>query len=206
MNKNNESFTKVPNDFIDIFIKINISPNESKIVWVVIRKTLGWHKNEDKISFSQFQKMTNMDRRHVYKNLKRLEKRNILIIGRNKNKINSYQLNKNISNWELESSANLGTGAILSTNTVHKQALKIVPNYALTIEKKENIINKDNMLFITTEEKKDNISKEQNYYTLSAKGCAEGKNFSCENYEFKNPKLPFCNGCFYAEFWQDHKK
>ena len=55
--KNAGRFTTFENDIID-FIMPLCKPNTWKIVCATIRKTTGWHKEEDWISVSQFMKIT----------------------------------------------------------------------------------------------------------------------------------------------------
>ena len=55
--KNAGRFTTFENDIIDYIMPL-CKPNTWKIVCATIRKTTGWHKEEDWISVTQFMKMT----------------------------------------------------------------------------------------------------------------------------------------------------
>ena len=73
------NFTQVPNGILEALAKTHLSPNESKIVFLVIRKTYGWHKSEDWIALSQFEKHTGITRSNVCRYIKALIGRNILV-------------------------------------------------------------------------------------------------------------------------------
>ena len=53
---------QVPNAFIDEML-CKISGNACKIYLLIVRKTRGWHKEADKISYSQIQKYTGINHR-----------------------------------------------------------------------------------------------------------------------------------------------
>jgi phage replication O-like protein O len=64
-NNSSETFTKVPNAFLDNHLnKITHLP-ELKITLAIIRKTIGYGKRSDIISYSQFEEMTGMTRPSV---------------------------------------------------------------------------------------------------------------------------------------------
>ena len=45
--------------------KINLRPYEWRTLWVLWRKTWGWHKKEDKISITQFQELTELHTQQI---------------------------------------------------------------------------------------------------------------------------------------------
>lgn len=71
-------FTPIANELVCQFAKTYMSSRESQIVWAIIRKTYGYQKKTDKISFSQLELLTGIDRRHIAPALKRLIERRIL--------------------------------------------------------------------------------------------------------------------------------
>lgn len=90
---------KIASEIGEALARINLSAYESRILWVIWRKTYGWHKKEDRISFTQFEKATGMKRRHVQRTLTELIKRNIVTrIGYSK--IISYQFQKDYLKWK----------------------------------------------------------------------------------------------------------
>ena len=73
------NFTQVPNEILEALARTSLSPNESKIIFLVIRKTYGWHKRTDWIALSQIAKGTGIAKSNVCRTLKSLVSRNIII-------------------------------------------------------------------------------------------------------------------------------
>lgn len=59
MNKLKPNFTGIPNAILETMSRF--SGAETKVLMVICRKTYGWKKDTDKISASQFVKMTGLD-------------------------------------------------------------------------------------------------------------------------------------------------
>jgi phage replication O-like protein O len=72
-------YTQIAHEILEAFAKINLSPYESRLAWFVIRKTYGWHKKTDWIALSQIVEGTGIDKRNVWRTIKSLERRNIII-------------------------------------------------------------------------------------------------------------------------------
>ena len=90
----NFSFTKFPNRIIDQLLP-ELNGSEWLILSVIIRKTIGFHKNWDLISLSQFEKETGMTRNAVKSTLDGLIEKQIIkkISSRNSFK---YRLKRSI--------------------------------------------------------------------------------------------------------------
>jgi len=107
--------TEIPNELVDALAKAPLSRYESQMLWAILRKTYGWHKESDTISFTQFEQLTGMDRRHVGRTLNKLCARNI-ITRHATGYINEYGLQTDYTLWiNKDGSANLGTGAETGT-------------------------------------------------------------------------------------------
>jgi phage replication O-like protein O len=92
----------IANNIGDVLAQTYFSPAESKILWAILRKTYGWHKKLDKISYSQFEELTGLHSRHIGPAIKRLVKRNIIICSNSgERKISEYGLQKDYDKWEL---------------------------------------------------------------------------------------------------------
>jgi hypothetical protein len=63
---------QVPNAIVDELL-ISMSPTAVKCYLLIVRKTLGWGKDEDKISLSQFEKFTGAKKSAVGNAVKWLE-------------------------------------------------------------------------------------------------------------------------------------
>lgn len=92
-----EQFTMIPNKALEHLAKVKLSPNESRTVMALNRKTYGFQKDEDRISISQFQDMTRLERKRQIEALKSLVKKRIIL--KETGSINSYALNENYAEW-----------------------------------------------------------------------------------------------------------
>jgi hypothetical protein len=72
---------------------------------VILGKTYGWHKRQDKISVSQFEQETGIDRRHTVRTIKELESMNIITVQRDSTKTAIYSFQKNFDEWLLPNKA-----------------------------------------------------------------------------------------------------
>ena len=79
--KDTEKFTKVPNEVLEKVMISGLTRRELLIVLAVIRKTCGWHKELDKLSYSQVSKMTGIDRRTVRRIMLRLGRAGVFLCG-----------------------------------------------------------------------------------------------------------------------------
>jgi phage replication O-like protein O len=68
----------------------------------IIRKTYGWNKKQDRISYSQMASMTGLKRENVIRAMKKLVHMQI-VIKNDSSRTNSYMLNKNYMQWDKSS-------------------------------------------------------------------------------------------------------
>lgn len=94
-------YVKIANEILDALAKINVVLNSTEwvVILCVIRKTYGWSKKNDKISISQFQKMTGRSRRMLFYAIKSLEQKRILIVNRSHFHPNDIVFNKDYEQW-----------------------------------------------------------------------------------------------------------
>lgn len=69
--------TQTPNDILDNHIK-ELSGSEFKVIMVILRKTLGWHKWADYISISQIMEATGLSNRQSINCVNSLEKKGFI--------------------------------------------------------------------------------------------------------------------------------
>lgn len=87
-------YTRIANEILDKLCLVRINGSEYRVCLFLIRKTYGFNKSQDRISISQFQKGTNMDRRLAIRTTKELIRKKILV------KTGSiYKFNKNWEEW-----------------------------------------------------------------------------------------------------------
>ncbi len=72
-------FTKVPDVILDSWMA-RLSGAELKIILTIIRQTIGWNKDIDRISHSQFIKKTGLSQRAITQAIQSLEKQNLIHI------------------------------------------------------------------------------------------------------------------------------
>lgn len=93
-----DGHTKIANELIDNFARINLSKYEWRIIWALLRKTYGWNKKTDFISLSQFQNITSISSQHVVRTLSQLLAKN-MITKKNGSKVMEYGLQKDYTKW-----------------------------------------------------------------------------------------------------------
>jgi phage replication O-like protein O len=93
-------YCSVANDIITALARQVISPDEWRVLMVVIRKTYGWNKKSDMIALSQFADATGMKRQHVCRALKKLIARNIVTCVGNAY-CNEYSVQKDYDRWQV---------------------------------------------------------------------------------------------------------
>jgi len=70
-----------------------------RLLWVILRKTYGWHKKEDYIALSQFQYFTGLNTKHINRELLMLEERKIITVKHTSGKTSLYQFQKDYELW-----------------------------------------------------------------------------------------------------------
>jgi len=85
------NFTQVPNEFIDIDLA-TITGAEAKTYLAICRKTIGWHKDTDSISYSQIMQMTGLGKEAVSKSIKALEDKRLIVVDRFEKRTSRYTL------------------------------------------------------------------------------------------------------------------
>lgn len=92
-------YTKISNEIIEALAKTKLNGEALRILFVIIRKTYGYNKKEDKISLSQFMLTTSLMKSAVCRGLKRLINMNIIIKIDNED-IQIYRFNKDFDSWK----------------------------------------------------------------------------------------------------------
>jgi phage replication O-like protein O len=90
---------RLSNELAEAFARLQLSGNQWRIFWVIVRQTYGWQRKSAQISVTRFQQMTELDRRHVARAIKALVSRKIVAkIGNSF--VATYGLNKDYSQWK----------------------------------------------------------------------------------------------------------
>jgi phage replication O-like protein O len=88
------SYTETPNVFLDYWMPV-LGNGEFRVLCFITRKTLGWHKEQDRISLSQLATGTGLTRRSIQVAIPKLIKRGLLskkVEGKNGTQITNYKL------------------------------------------------------------------------------------------------------------------
>jgi len=91
--------TDIANEIVDAMCKVNLSAYESRVIWFILRKTYGFHKVVDRISYSQFEQGTGLKRWHIARTIERLESRNIITKAGDGHDI-TYSFQKDYELWK----------------------------------------------------------------------------------------------------------
>lgn len=116
----------IANELAEAMYQLQLSGNQWRLLWVILRQTYGWNKKIDKISISFFQKKTRLKRRHISRLLKDMVKRKI-ITKKDNDFIVSYGFQKNYEFWQLSPKiASLKIPSPKKTATITKNSTKTI--------------------------------------------------------------------------------
>lgn len=101
-------FVPIASEIMDALCRTKISGTQRQCLDFIIRKTYGFHKKEDDISYAQFEKATGLPIRSIRRNLKCLEERNIIGMRKNAQRCaqkcahvsSTYWFNKKYDQWD----------------------------------------------------------------------------------------------------------
>ena len=88
-------YTQFPNVIIDEYLK-DLSLAELKVMTVIVRKTLGWHKEIERLSSGQIQKLTGLSKNAVKEGIRTLRDKGLILVertGRGKGIKTYFELN-----------------------------------------------------------------------------------------------------------------
>ena len=91
-------YTKVPHDILEALIFAKLTGAQYQLILAIIRRTLGFRKEEAEISLSYFGELTGLSRQGIKKAKRGLETENIISASRHKGKKTIYAL-KNPLEW-----------------------------------------------------------------------------------------------------------
>jgi len=147
----------IANEIGEALCRINLSAYESRVLWFIFRRTYGWHKKSDRISYTQMEQATGLKRRHIARTISRLEERKIIVVDRDATTPAEYSFQKDYDQWidELGSRTitsignsensdgtitSTGNSTITSTGNgvLPKEVTELLPVEVTTKERKEN--------------------------------------------------------------------
>ncbi len=116
-----DGYIQIANELIDAIISYPFKNSELKIVIAVIRKTYGWKKKKEQLSFSQISKLSRVSIRHTKRVIKKLVLDNVVLKEKIANN-NILGLNKDYYSWSLWKTLNPGDRIV--TGKVSDSALQ----------------------------------------------------------------------------------
>lgn len=167
-----KGYTAIANEILEALARTPISGSSRQLIFFILRKTYGYHKKADAISFSQFQEGTNLSRRTVIYGLQELEIKKIILVKRTYNQPNIYIFNKDYEQWIVQNSAplvqnnrkqaknrsaKLRTSAKLRKEVV-QNSVKSLPSFAPTKETVKETVTKEILPSSTTTGFKDEVN------------------------------------------------
>jgi phage replication O-like protein O len=112
--------TQVPNDFIALMPKLSGSAISCFIA--ICRKTIGWHKRSDRISFTQLTQLTGLGSDAVETGVAELEKEQLITVHRVPGKTNVYDLMfEDDAGEPVSSQDSAGEGTTRKSRVVHPE-------------------------------------------------------------------------------------
>jgi phage replication O-like protein O len=133
--------TMIANEILEKLYCFPFTNRELKVLLFVIRKTWGWHKKEDTISYNQIAKGCFITRRNAIYTIKSLVSKQALVVKNGY--INTISLNKDYDKWVVPELALVPEptppSVNLSTRVVPEPTLKLVPVLSTHKVKKDNL-------------------------------------------------------------------
>ncbi len=192
-------YTTIANEIVEALAHITLTAYETRVLWALLRKTYGWHKKSDRISYSQWEQMTGLNRRHLGRTLIQLAERKIITIASRGNNVSlEYSFQKDYSKWittenrhELLPQEATGTETIASSGrTIASRGNETIASLGNhkrkkeTKQKKEGIVPSDFLKEMTAKFPGLDIDAELEKFQLY---WTEGKR------QLRRPKLAFLN-------------
>jgi phage replication O-like protein O len=138
--------TNIENSYLEwLTSRAELTSLDLRILLFIFRKTIGWKKEIDRISFGQLKNSTKCGHSSVIESVNRLEKKGyIRVIRQGRGKINSYQL----------------VGYTVTTSPLHPTGTSRAEH---THKRNKETIQKDILNFQIEKQNYDDISKSEGY-------------------------------------------
>ncbi|MCD6221996.1 replication protein [bacterium] len=134
-------YIPIANELAEAFTRYRLSGQEWQVLWVILRKTYGWHKKEAEISLKEISEMTGIDRGKVCKIIHSLIEKNVIqrVLSKRSTgvvqKVNtspvSYSLQKDYEKWKVLPK---------KSTVLSKRSTGVVQKVNKTVDQKVNTI------------------------------------------------------------------
>lgn len=139
-------YTPIANEILEAIGRSGLPGQEQSILWILFRKTYGYHKKQDQISLSQWQQATGMSRADVCEAIKTLEQRQVIVVDRS-GYVSRYSFQKDYERWNTPRTSTAhgttpgGTSTLEGTKTSTAEGTKtstVEGTYKIKKDKKDN--------------------------------------------------------------------
>lgn len=144
-------YLPIANELAEHFALVNITGQEWRILWVVLRQTWGWkqgkrRKDWDWISYTQFEKKTGMKRSNCYNALKSLLVKRLIVKSEN-----GYKFNQNYNEWVLAKRLTLLVKRLIPISQKTNKSVSQLTTYKRNKETitKETLSSNDDLQYIS---------------------------------------------------------
>lgn len=133
----------IANELAERFAQVNITGQQWRIIWVLLRKTWGFSNGErrkdwDWISISQFERFTGMKRSNVHNTLKSLLAKRLILKEKT-----SFKFNQNYNEWLLAKRLTVLAKRLIPVSQKHNTSVSQLATHNIKLTKetitKENI-------------------------------------------------------------------
>ena len=73
-----ENYTKISNELLEAYARIQFSGNQQRILCVIARQTFGWHRDIAKITIKEFQAATGIDNSNINRTINQLQEKGFI--------------------------------------------------------------------------------------------------------------------------------
>jgi len=138
--KTKGGYFQIDNTLIETLSRTHLSGQELRVLFAIIRKTLGWRKDWDRISYSQITEMTGILKQNVHRTIKSLIDRKIIErINIGMFKGYKMRINKNYEQWVIYQGSNLNRLPSSKQITVIKTDTEVSSNPITTKDNTKDI-------------------------------------------------------------------
>lgn len=157
-----DHFTRISNELLEQLAKVKICGESMQIFFVVLRKTYGYNKKEDIISFSQFSNHTNIDRSNCFRAIKRLEEMNLITVKRNSNS-STYSIQKDYDLWKTNPKKEVATtiqndssslASVINTDNTSKTKSVVNSDKEVLSIRSQSVVKTDNASVVNSDNNK----------------------------------------------------
>ena len=124
-----KNFTRIQNDILDALCSSTIPGQPMRVLLFIVRKTNGFGKDEDYISYSQISDMTGFSRQRVKECISRLIKMNIIKAEYNGTRTAKYAINTDPETWIMPPKKKTSVSKKGDRKTVTKKEYSTVPSF-----------------------------------------------------------------------------